>query len=329
MKRLVACALAAAALGAASGLRADEAAPRGFLSLIVENDIFAGLDEQYTNGTFLRYGLAPNDLPGWARFARRQLGGLVDAETWRVTYGLGQAMFAPDDITLRDPPLDDRPYAGFLFATAALSADTGTRLDTVAVDLGFVGPPSLAEQTQKFVHTFIGDDPKGWGAQLPTELAFRLVYEQARKYGTELGPRLWGLEVDAIPQATVALGTVDSSLTGALTLRAGRSLGMDYGPPRVRRSVAAFAASDRREEGWYVFASAEGRLVGRNLFLDGTTFRDSRSVDSEPFVAELSAGAAVHLGAAVLTYSHAFRSPEFETRNRWTQFGSLSLQVPF
>ncbi len=306
-----------------------EASP-GVLTFILENDIFAGFDEQYTNGAFLRYSPPPDDLPAWALFARDQMAGLVEAETWRVTYGLGQVMFAPSDITLPDPPLDDRPYAGYLFGTVALSADTGTRLDTVALDLGVVGPPSLAEQAQKLVHTFIGDDPKGWDTQLGTEIAFRVVYEQLRKVGATLGPEWGGLEVDAIPQATVALGTVDTSLSGALTLRAGRSLDMDYGPPRVRRSLAGFAAVDGQASGgWYVFASAEGRLVGRNLFLDGNTFRDSRSVDSEPFVAELAAGAALRLRGAMLTYSHVFRSPEFETRNSWTQFGSLSLQIPF
>ncbi|PKN46640.1 MAG: hypothetical protein CVU63_07325, partial [Deltaproteobacteria bacterium HGW-Deltaproteobacteria-20] len=98
-------------------------------------------------------------------------------------------------------------YAGYLFGTVALSADTGTRLDTVALDLGVVGPPSLAEQTQKLVHEFIGDDPNGWSTQLGTEVAFRLVYEQSHKIGTRLGPELWGLEIDAIPQATEGLRT--------------------------------------------------------------------------------------------------------------------------
>ncbi|MGF1659080.1 MAG: lipid A-modifier LpxR family protein, partial [Rubrimonas sp.] len=124
---------AAVLLSAQAALAQAPDKPRGFLSLIVENDIFAGIDEQYTNGTFLRYGLPPNDLPGWARFAKAQAAGLVEADVWRVTYGLGQAMFTPSDITLRDPPLDDRPYAGFLYGTVALSADTGTRLDTFAI----------------------------------------------------------------------------------------------------------------------------------------------------------------------------------------------------
>ncbi len=308
---------------------ADEGNPRGFLAVILENDIVAGRDDQYSHGTFLRYSPPPNALPGWARYARDQASELLDADAWWVTYGLGQAMFTPNDITLRNPPLDDRPFAGFLFGTVALSADTGKRLDTLAIDIGVVGPPSLAEQTQKAVHKIMGDDPNGWSTQLNTEVAGRVLYERLQKYGTTLGPEWRGLELDVIPQGAVALGTVDTSLTGAMTVRAGRNLDMDYGPPRVRRSVAGFAAVDSHEDGWYVFASAEGRLVGRNLFLDGNTFRSSRSVDSEALVAEFAVGAAIHIGSAVISYSHVFRSPEFETTSRWTEFGSLSVQIPF
>lgn len=320
------------AIGAAAGLAGPAAAQddrqaRGALTLIVENDIFAGIDEQYTNGTFLRYAPPRNDLPGWARWARNEAAPLVGPADWQVTYGLGQAMFTPADITLTNPPLDDRPYAGFLFVTAALSADRGDRLDTLALDIGVTGRPSLAEQTQKFIHRFIGDDPNGWGTQLGTEVAFRVLYEQHRRYGTGPRPDFWGLEFDAIPQAGFAAGTLDVSATGALTLRAGQGLKKDYGPPRVRRSVA-----DVRSPGgdaWYVFAAAEGRAVGRNLFLDGNTFRSSRSVDSEPVVAELTIGASVEWRGAVVSYTHAFRSPEFESREDWTQFGSLSVRFAF
>lgn len=80
---------------------------------------------------------------------------------------------------------------------------------------------------------------------------------------------------------------------------------------------------------WNLFAGVGGRLVGRDLFLDGNTFRDSRSVDSKPFVADFSLGASVELGRAVLSYAHVLRSPDFEEREDWVQFGSLSLRVPF
>lgn len=317
--------LAGLLICAASAVHAQE---RGVLTLQIENDLFAGLDEQYTNGTYLSYMLPINDLPGWARWTRRQLSGLIEAPDWQAGYGIGQSMFTPSDITDPNPPLDDRPYAGFLFGSLYLSADTGQRLDTVALEIGVTGPPSLAETMQKFIHNDLGfgDPPNGWGTQLKTEVAFRVLYEQKRRYGSTL----WGYEVDAIPQVAVAAGTADVSLAGALTVRLGRGLAMDYGNPRVRRSVAPMLrANDTGAMRWNVFAGVGGRLVGRDLFLDGNTFRDSRSVDSEPFVADASLGFTVDFDRVVVGYTHAFRSPDFKERNSWAQFGSLTLRVPF
>jgi hypothetical protein len=314
--------------------QAEAAAPDGpwLLTLQFENDLFAGFDEQYTNGSYLTVSLPTNELPLWARWTRDALGGIIDAPRWQAAYGLGQSMFTPSDITDPDPPLDDRPYAGFLFGSLFLSADTGRRLDTVAFEIGVTGPPSLAEAAQKFIHNDLGlgDPPNGWDTQLDTEIAFRVLYEQKRRYGATLGPGWGGLEVDAIPHVALALGTVDTSAAAALTLRIGEGLDMDYGQPRVRRSVAPMLTpDDGPSTRWNLFAGVGGRLVGRDLFLDGNTFEDSRSVDSEPFVADFSLGASVELGRAVLSYTHTLRSPDFEERDDWAQFGSLSLRIPF
>lgn len=324
-----AAALAATTL--ASAAPAADAA-RGLLTLQIENDVFAGVDQQYTNGTYLNYTLPVNELPGWARWARGGLSGLIDAPDWQAAYGVGQSMFTPSDITIPDPPLDERPYAGFLFGSLYLSADTGSRLDTVALEIGVTGPPSLAETMQKFVHNDLGlgDPPRGWDTQLETEVAFRALYEQKRRYGFELGPGFFGLEADVIPQVAVALGTVDTSLAAAVAVRLGEGLDIDYGPPRVRRSVAPMLRGNTTSElRWNLFAGVGGRLVARDLFLDGNSFRDSRSVDKEPFVADVALGGTIDLGAATVSYTHVFRSPDFETLDEWTEFGSLALRVPF
>ncbi len=302
------------------------------LTILFENDIFVGLDQQYTNGTYFRYTPGTNRLPALGRFLRRQAEGLIDADRWHMTYGFGQSMFTPDDITLPDPPLDDRPYAGFLFGTVAISANTGRRLDTLGFDIGFVGPPSLAEQTQELIHLVLGDDPKGWSTQLETEVAFRFVYEQLRRYELPV-PQSWGgLEADVIPAVAVAAGTVDVSLTGSLMFRLGEGLGVDYGPTRVRRAITTLNAPDSDADGisWYVFAGADGRVVGRNLFLDGNTFRDSRSVDRHILMGEFHLGAALDFGSTTLSYTHVMRTREFATQNnKIGQFGSVTLRVFF
>lgn len=66
-------------------------------------------------------------------------------------------------------------------------------------------------------------------------------------------------------------------------LRLGQRLPLDYGPPRIQPSLpgSGFFVPPQDRFGWYLFAGVEGRAVARNIFLDGNTFRDSRSVDKE------------------------------------------------
>ena len=81
--------------------------------------------------------------------------------------------------------------------------------------------------------------------------------------------------------------------------------------------------------GWYVFAGVEGRAVAHDIFLDGNTWRDSRSVDREPLVGGASLGAVLVLPWARLTYTHTFRSKEFEGQCDRARFGAVSLSFRF
>ncbi|MBW6521792.1 MAG: lipid A deacylase LpxR family protein [Desulfoarculaceae bacterium] len=47
---------------------------------------------------------------------------------------------------------------------------------------------------------------------------------------------------------------------------------------------------------------------------DGNTFTDSHEIDKEYFVADLMAGVSVHCDRFKITYSHAYRTEEFETQ---------------
>ena len=55
-----------------------------------ENDIFGGDDKDYTNGVRLDYLTPRNQIPLFARIARRNLTWLTDAEDWYATFGIGQ-----------------------------------------------------------------------------------------------------------------------------------------------------------------------------------------------------------------------------------------------
>ena len=80
----------------------------------------------------------------------------------------------------------------------------------------------------------------------------------------------------------------------------------------------------------FLFGAADGRAVARNIFLDGNTFRESRSVPKEAFVADLSAGVGLIAGGWQLTYSQVWRTREFKAQQDfYNQFGSFTLSRAF
>jgi hypothetical protein len=81
--------------------------------------------------------------------------------------------------------------------------------------------------------------------------------------------------------------------------------------------------------GWYLFAGIEGRAVARNIFLDGNTFRGSRSVDKKHLVGDLQFGFVLDWSDVRLGYTHVLRSREFQAQESVDGFGSLSLSVKY
>ena len=75
-----------------------------------------------------------------------------------------------------------------------------------------------------------------------------------------------------------------------------------------------------------LFRSADGRAVARDLFLDGNTFRRSRSVNKEYLVADVSVGLGLIAGPWQLTFTQARRTREFQKQiEAFSQFGSFTL----
>src|SRR5262245_58453072 len=162
--------------------------------LLWENDTFQlsnGSDRSYTNGIrFSAMSYSTTDTAAVStRFWVKALMSTVmpwvkDNDRYNVASGwaIGQNMYTPSDITTNPPDPNDRPYGGYLYF-GLLNSIKGHTLGIrdfhrFEVDLGVVGPPSLAEQTQKLVHAAIGSHrPRGWDYQIESRLAASLVYD--------------------------------------------------------------------------------------------------------------------------------------------------------
>ena len=294
-----------------------------------ENDLFAGDDRWYTNGvrgTWMRTSRPSrhNDLVRLVGERSR----LVDNER-SVSYGfsLGQNMYTPEDITDPDPPEDDRPYAGWLHVSAGIGQLHSDGLTRLSITVGVVGPASLADRTQRAVHRLVGaDEPQGWDTQLHNEPTLMVGIERIeRVWGTR---RIDGWGADLSGHLGFALGTPFTLAGTGLTLRLGRYMPNDFSPPRIQ---PAFPGSMRfvpaERWGWYVFTGIDGQGRALDVFLDGNTFRSSRSVPREPWVGEVFGGLAVANQRIRLAYTHAYRTREFSGQPEDAEYGSLSLSV--
>lgn len=316
-------------LAAASDAVASDRRESGTLSLVFENDLFYDTDRHYTSGVRASWLSAAGDTPEWVSGPARMFPLFPDEGTLRVSYALGQNMYTPSDIKLENPPPDDHPYAGWLYGSIGLIAETGMRLDQLSLTLGIVGPASLAEPTQKFIHRQVSSpEPRGWDTQLHNEPGIVLTYQRSLR--SFVAEPIAGFDFDVTPHAGGALGNVFTYANAGATLRFGQELSLDYGPPSIQPSLPGSGFFTPSEGlGWYLFAGIEGRAVARNIFLDGNTFRDSRSVDKRPLIGDLQFGAAVTWGTTRLSYVHLIRTQEFVGQGQRSEFGGLSLSQSF
>ncbi len=304
----------------------EEAPLSGELSVVFENDVFFHTDHDYTNGVgFFWVPFTP--APEWLVRVARWIPWFPEDGTIHHGYAVGQSIFTPNKITLAYPPPNDRPYAGWLYLSRGIAVDTDRQFDIFAITVGVVGPASYAEQTQKFIHNLVNtDEPQGWNYQLRNELGFYVTYQ--RTWRELASKKLLGLDFDVAPHLGGALGNVYTYANGGFTLRYGQDLPRDSGPPRIQPSALGsvlFEPTDRFT--WYLFVSPEGRVVAHNIFLDGNTFKDSRSVDKKPLVGDLQWGIVMTWHKYRLSFTDVFRTKEWDAQKYTEHYGSICFSM--
>jgi hypothetical protein len=324
------CRRAAASLAAMLG--ACQASAPGCYNLIFENDTFAGQDSSYTNGIGLSWtscAIAPDDPAAAVVEALDWLPGVGEpGHTHHVGLQLAHAMFTPADIGDPDPPPDSRPYAGVLALDSSLYAADEDSLAAWTLMLGIVGPSSGAGTMQELNHEWIGAaTPRGWHHQLHDEPLLDVRYDHAQRL---LDGHLGGLESDLTANIGGALGNFATYANLGATWRIGDGLPHSFGSPSIRagtNSNAVLLAPIDAEWGWLLMASVQGFAVGHFLPQDGNTWRDSRSVDTEPWVAAASAGVAFYYRRLLVTVTYSRFNDTFVTQSDEFEYGSITLSL--
>jgi hypothetical protein len=296
----------------------------------------AGTDRHYTQGIRLSYFNSEDQFPLVGSNVVRLLPGWGFCESVaRVGYSLGQSIYTPADVRSIVLVPGDRPYAGWLYAGMILQRRgpgwwNQPMLESLELDFGVVGPWSLGEQAQQFAHEVLGfGRAHGWDNQLHNEPGVLLKYARSVRLNTG---RISCLESELIPQAGFSLGNINTSVRLGATARVGVRLPDDFGVQTIddlQTSAGSVPTGGRPGWGGYLFASAEGRAVGYNEFLDGNVLYSSHQVSREPLVAEYRFGAVLVLHHLEMGYIHVVRSREFAGQNSLDAFGSIQVRVRF
>jgi len=341
-----------------------------------ENDLFSDTDESYTNGVRLSW-VSPDvssyehdkRLPGFIRNINDRLHFFHDLKQpdcgdegadpesclqRNLVVSVGQLMFTPEDYRETELIEDDRPYAGYLFATFGYHTRNEDQLDTIEVSLGVVGPASYAQESQDFIHDLRNIDKfDGWDNQLRNEPVFQFLYEHKERYNfgrlvpNWVGPDWlephWHPRHDLITHFGANLGNAYIYGNVGFEYRIGLGLPDDFGSAALRPGGDNAAPGGRdsrvaadgtrtftgKDRSLHLFASFDGRAVGRDIFLDGNTYRDSHSVDKKPVVGDMSIGVGLIYHRWKFSVAHVWRSKEFDEQKRFHEFGSISVSYSY
>ncbi len=300
-----------------------------YWSIQLENDFFSQSgDRYYTHGTELSRTLMGHREQWLEDLASFLWVFDTDGEFNGVNYRLGQKIFTPDNTEATELVVDDRPYAGYLYLSAAMLSSVSRKNNVatgnlIELTLGIVGPSAQAEEMQTGFHNLIGiASPKGWDNQLDDELAIGVSYS---RFWREVNP-IGSFDYGMTPHINLVLGNVYTYAAAGVMFRFGTHLDSDLAPPNIRPGFPGLSLfRPKSQNSWYFFAGIEGRAVARNIFLDGNSFNDSHSVDKNPFVGDFQYGFVYLAGSLRFSISNMIRTKEFKTQKDETNFGAINI----
>jgi len=209
-------------------------------------------------------------------------------------------------------------------------------MDTLSVQAGMVGPASQADEFQRAIHEWLSNErPAGWHYQIENEFGLNIVYERKWRLYARSMHEFVGL--DFVPHAGFSLGNVQTFANAGFTLRAGFNLPNDFGVNLIRGAALSNAPIDDhdprigrwRNWSFFAFGGTNGRVVARDIFLDGNTFLDSPSVNRESLVGDAYYGLGVVFKGWQITYTEAVRSKEFVGQHHENYYGSLAISKTY
>jgi lipid A 3-O-deacylase len=244
-----------------------------------------------------------------------------------------QDIFTPQDHTHKFVSPNDRPFAGWLYAGFNwIQNDNDQQLTSLEIQGGIVGSWAIGRQVQNGFHDIFNiGRVRGWRSQLGNEFGAVGFWDRKWRFNHDLGN---GYSWEIIPGVELATGNIFTYAGVNALLRWGRGLKSNWGPDMIRPgySGTSYFSAERGGVpiGFDIYLGTQGRLVAQNIFLDGNTLQNSRSVNKEIAVGDALAGAEVfyrdYLRAG---FTFMLRSNEFTKQRGPDTFGGFYLSFAY
>ncbi|MEW8266705.1 MAG: lipid A deacylase LpxR family protein [Candidatus Thiodiazotropha sp.] len=340
-------------------------------NLTFENDVLAGKDEDrhYTHGVKLSWIHSPcRNQNMWTRSIASKLFDRIDEIKETIYQGkatqkqiikhmfvgglFGMNIYTPNDLSIRERIINDRPYAGWLYGGFSVhemkifnredSNNLAFDVKNLELQIGVVGPLAAQEYVQTWIHDDVGSStiPEGWDNQIENMPGISLLFEDRLVYPHPVSDRQ-KLFISNSPHWGFNIGNISNYINVGYTISLSRDM-FFYPSSTIAPSNTLFTATsisfdelfsgkngskDEKTSHFYdlsggckfsLFAGLDGRLYASNIFIDGRGDSE-HNIDLENFVYDIYAGAAYsnRFFGNNFTFSYKFirRSEEFSTSN--------------
>lgn len=297
-----------------------------YFSGTLQNDIFAGSDGGgYTNGVSLARlrVVAPGEnaiAPQWLLAPVTSLFGLGPATL--TLSSLNQLMMTPADLSRKMPDPADSPYMGALWYRAAQVSVRDDVADMLAFNIGVIGPPSGARQTQTLIHRLTGSEkPEGWDYQVRRRALLGIERYRAIRVNSD-GASDGKPGSDLIALAGASLGNWQSSAGATLMVRYGTNLKQSY--PTVMRIAMRTGDPSVLGRGWYGYAGVHADRMFSQMGIGSNQPVQGSTAQLREIQVVALAGFAYGWGDASLSFSAQNSSSVTTVTGRRKAYGSIT-----
>lgn len=175
------------------------------IGLITDNDLYSSPinDQYYTAGLEIFY---------------RYLGSSQNEKVAKkiTEFRVGQYIYNPQSVRANEINVNDRPFAGYLFAEAGINTFyTDESIFKLTFQGGVVGPESGAKEVQRGLHQMVGyPTVRGWQYQITTTVAV----QAAAFYSKKIFAERYKEKVNFHVQGEINLGTIwNTASIGAMS----------------------------------------------------------------------------------------------------------------